>query len=152
MRRSTLDFCLGGQQREPLHSFALKPTLTLLPRQRNWYFCCRTTSTSTAPCTSRRMSCPTHCASYCAPCQLLLRALAAPPVWVVRVREDDGELRPWHFTYVYRIESRLILRVRSNGHPNPAAPEFVSKELCSKSFLTSQFTHKPFDLTYNKEY
>ena len=35
-------------------------------------FCCRTTSASTAPCTSRRMCCPTHCASYCAPCQPLL--------------------------------------------------------------------------------
>ena len=34
---------------------------------------CRTTSASTAPCTSRRTCCPTHCASYCAPCQPLLR-------------------------------------------------------------------------------
>ena len=32
-------------------------------------FYCRTTSASTAPCTSRRMCCPTHCASYCALCQ-----------------------------------------------------------------------------------
>ena len=31
---------------------------------------CRTTSASTAPCTSRRMCCPTHCASYCAPSTL----------------------------------------------------------------------------------
>ena len=31
-------------------------------------FHCRTTSASTAPCTSRRICCPTHCASYCAPC------------------------------------------------------------------------------------
>ena len=30
-------------------------------------FYCRTTSASTAPCTSRRMCCPTHCACYCAP-------------------------------------------------------------------------------------
>ena len=35
---------------------------------------CRTTSTSTAPCTSRRMCCPRHCATYCAPCQPLSRA------------------------------------------------------------------------------
>ena len=35
---------------------------------------CRTTSASTAPCTSRRICCPTHCASQCAPCQPLLRA------------------------------------------------------------------------------
>jgi len=39
-------------------------------------FHCRTTSASTAPCTSRRMCCPTHCASYCAPCQPLLRAFS----------------------------------------------------------------------------
>ena len=38
----------------------------------------RTTSASTAPCTSRRMCYPTHCASYCAPCQPLLRACSAP--------------------------------------------------------------------------
>ena len=31
-------------------------------------------SASTAPCTSRRMCCPTHCPSHCAPCQPLLRA------------------------------------------------------------------------------
>ena len=37
---------------------------------------CRTTSASTAPCTSRRMCCPTHCARYCAPCQPLVRAFA----------------------------------------------------------------------------
>ena len=30
-------------------------------------FHCRTTSASTAPCKSRRMCCPTHCASHCAP-------------------------------------------------------------------------------------
>ena len=32
-------------------------------------------------------------------------------VWVVKVREDDGELRPWHHVYVYSIERRLIMRV-----------------------------------------
>jgi hypothetical protein len=32
-------------------------------------------------------------------------------MWVVRVGGDDGELRPWHFIYVYSIESRLIQRV-----------------------------------------
>ena len=37
---------------------------------------CRTTSASTAPCTSRRMCCLTHCASYCALCQPLLRAFS----------------------------------------------------------------------------
>ena len=33
-------------------------------------------------------------------------------LWVVRVGGDDGELRPWHYIYVYSIESRLIMRVR----------------------------------------
>jgi len=31
---------------------------------------------------------------------------------VVRVGEDDGELRPWQYIYVYSIESRLIMIVR----------------------------------------
>ena len=38
-------------------------------------FCCRATSASTAPCTSRRMYYLTHCASYCAPCQPEVRHL-----------------------------------------------------------------------------
>ena len=37
---------------------------------------CQTASTSTAPCTPRRMYCPTHCASHWAPCQPLLRAFS----------------------------------------------------------------------------
>jgi len=37
-------------------------------------------------------------------------------VWVVRVGGDDGELRPWHYTYVYSIESRLVMRVRYDSH------------------------------------
>jgi len=32
------------------------------------------------------------------------------PVWIVRVGGDDGELLPWHYTYVYSIESRHIMR------------------------------------------
>ena len=28
--------------------------------------------------------------------------------WVVRVGGDDGKLRPWHYIYVYSIESRQI--------------------------------------------
>ena len=45
--------------------------------QQRLVFYCRTTSASTAPCTSRRLCCPTHCASYGALCQLLLRAFFA---------------------------------------------------------------------------
>jgi len=37
-------------------------------------------------------------------------------VWVVWVGGDDGELRPWHYIYVYSIESRLIMRVRYDSH------------------------------------
>ena len=36
--------------------------------------------------------------------------------WVVRVGGDDWELRPWHYIYVYSIESRLITRVRYGSH------------------------------------
>ena len=39
-------------------------------------FYCRTTSASTATCTSKRTCCPTHCARYCAPCEPLLRAFS----------------------------------------------------------------------------
>ena len=30
-------------------------------------------------------------------------------MWVVKVGGDDGELRPWHYIYVYSIESRLTM-------------------------------------------
>jgi len=33
-------------------------------------------------------------------------------LWVVRVGGDDEEVRPWHYIYVYSIESRLMMRVR----------------------------------------
>ena len=39
-------------------------------------------------------------------------------MWVVRVGGDDGELRPWHYIYVYSIESsgiRLLAQVRVPG-------------------------------------
>ena len=44
--------------------------------QERFAFYCRKISASTASCTSRRMCCPTHCASYCASCQPLLRAFS----------------------------------------------------------------------------
>ena len=39
----------------------------------------------------------------------------------MRVGEDDGELRPWYYTYVYSIESKLVLRIRydSGSSENP---------------------------------
>jgi len=46
-------------------------------RERERLVCyCPKTSASTAPCTSRRMCCPTHCTSYYAPCQPLGRAFS----------------------------------------------------------------------------
>jgi hypothetical protein len=41
---------------------------------------------------------------------------APPTLWVVRVREDDEQLRPWHYMYVYSIESSLIMRIRYDSH------------------------------------
>ena len=43
---------------------------------------------------------------------ILHRVQQSPLTWVVRVGGDDGELRLWHYIYVYSIESRLIMRVR----------------------------------------
>ena len=56
---------------------------------------CRTTRASTAPCSSRRMCCPTHCASYCAPFQPLLRAFSG---WIHRrahPHKQDSSFRGW---------------------------------------------------------
>ena len=68
----------SGQDRR----FQPPPNPSVL-RFKRLVFDCRTTSASTAPCTSRRVCCPTHCASYCAPCQPLLRAffgwIRSPP-------------------------------------------------------------------------
>jgi len=54
--------------------------------QEGLVFHCRRNSASTAPCTSRRMCFPTHCASYCAPCQPLLRAF---PGWIREPRRPS---------------------------------------------------------------
>ena len=56
-------------------SFRALPSCRTHPDQRLVFYC-RATSASTAPCTSRRMCCLTHCASYCAPCQPPLRAFS----------------------------------------------------------------------------
>ena len=34
----------------------------------------------------------------------------------MRVGGDDGGLRPWHYIYVYSIESRLMMRVTPRYH------------------------------------
>ena len=66
---------------------------------------CRPTSASAAPCTSRRMCCPMHCASYCASCPLLLRAFSGfirspPPTATVMIKsgavnaKTEGDIWP----------------------------------------------------------
>ena len=57
-------------------------------------FCCRTTSASSAPCTSRRICCHMHCASYCAPCQPLLRAFSG---WIRSPPLTSRMTNPYHF-------------------------------------------------------
>jgi len=37
-------------------------------------------------------------------------------MWVVRVGWDDGELRLWHYIYVYSIASRLIMTQAVHEH------------------------------------
>ena len=32
-------------------------------------------------------------------------------LWAVRIKADDGELRPWHYIHVYSIESRFIMKL-----------------------------------------
>ena len=53
---------------------------------RELVFHCQTTSVRTAPCTSRRMYCPTHCAGWSSPCQPLLRAFSG---WMVSTSYVD---------------------------------------------------------------
>ena len=69
-------------------SLAPKPThLTPAPKPKTLYFLCHP---------------PPRANTY-------LAFAAALVVWVVRVRGDDGELRLWHYTYVYITESRLMI-------------------------------------------
>ena len=37
----------------------------------------------------------------------------------MRVGGNDGELRPWHYIYVYSTDSRLIRRVVYEYYGNP---------------------------------
>ena len=46
----------------------------------------------------------------------------------MRVGEDNGELRPWHYMYVYSIKSRLIRRViyeSNSGALVSEAPQYT---------------------------
>ena len=64
--------------------------------QIKWTFYCQTTSTSTAPCASRRFCCPSHCSSHCAPCQPPLRAFSGsirfpPPTHMEHTRQSKPD-------------------------------------------------------------
>ena len=101
------------------------PTPQLPPRLRTpqrLVFYCRTINASIAPFTSRRMCCPTHCASYCSPCQPLLffalydptanaTATAAPAA-----TEEPGTSAPPPFL---PDPDRPVFGLRANGPPNP---------------------------------
>ena len=69
-----------------------------LPAQRLLFYC-RATFATTSPCTFRRMCCPTHCASYCAPCQPLLREFA---YWI-----RSPPSTSFHVSCQHRNHSRL---------------------------------------------
>ena len=74
-----------------------------------YIFHCRTTSASTARYKSRRMCCPTHCASNCAPCQPCLRAC---PGWI-RSPPPTGVLHrgvEFHILVIHQD------RTMENGH------------------------------------
>jgi len=83
---------------------------------------CRTTSASTAPCTSRRMCGLTHCASHGAPCQRLLRAFPG----------QSGEF--WGF------EPR-----NARGSPGPRRAELITHSM-NLRVLGSQLPHKIVNL------
>ena len=62
----------------------------------------------------------------------------ARSVWVVRVGGDDGELRPWHYIYVYSIASRLVMRVRYDAEKQRSA-------MLAKAGTTQQTTGSTFE-------
>jgi len=114
----------------------------VLPPQR-LVFCCRTTSASTAPCTSRRMCCPTHGAGYCAPCQPLLRAFSGwirspPPTrpsrlkeGVMRISEASRSNRPRGPRFRARSESGPLRAVHlCSRHKWPGG--FVNSAVLSR--------------------
>ena len=80
---------------------------------------CRTTSARSAPCTSRRVCCLTYCASYCAPCQPLLRAFSgwirSPPLTQNFFFSSSSLLSSLESidTTIYEPEIRALLRTAS---------------------------------------
>ena len=90
---------------------------------------CRTTSASTAPCTSRRMRCPAHCASQCAPCQPLLRAFFS----------DGFDIRLLHHGLQPRPTQDARRMAERSGHPRPATPTPAALQT-PKVYKSQQFT------------
>ena len=91
-------------------------------------FYCWKNSASTAPCTSRRMCCPAHCASHCAPCQPLLRAFSG---WL----RSPPPTKSGH-------PNKSCLRLRqhwSHSIQEGLTPPFV---LCQQLFRWTQFVPK----------
>ena len=91
LERSTLHAISGPLSRCAELVLSSQPAPAPPPEDRLVCYC-RTTSASSAPCTSRRVCGPAHCASYCAPCQPLLRAFSGwirspPPTATCRVCE-----------------------------------------------------------------
>ena len=89
-------------------------------------------------------------------------------LWVVRIGGDDGELRQWHYIYIYSILSRLIMRVRHDSHflmeppPPPKVSSAPSKHGChpanfrgrflpSAPHLKSQTRHPPDLFCFNPQ-
>ena len=93
-------------------------------------FHCRSTSASTASCTFRRMCCPTHCASYCASCQPLLRAFFG---WI---RYPPPATRRYAAPPVTRSSSRVSLARNFERYVTKFAPHKVLKLIsCGKSII-----------------
>ena len=59
-----------------------------------------------------------------------------PLLWVVRVGGDDEELPPWHYIYVFSIESRLIWVFTTQK-----SLEQIFKIIFTLIFLRILFTH-----------
>jgi len=89
------------------------------PCDQRLVFYCRTASASTAPCTSRRMCYPTHCANYCAPCQPLLRAFSGwvrspPPTCLLMKVAVGGRTSSSSIHKVYEPYIRALLGTASH--------------------------------------
>jgi len=117
----------------PLCNYCRGATSAVYALQRLAFYC-RTTSASTAPCTSSRMCCPTHCDSYFAPCQPLLRAFSEwirspPPTYAV------------HVLYVQEKRGMRWSQSLSSNGPNPPLGQQRPNRHCAgvaRTYMCSQ--------------